>query len=112
MIFKQFRHLSAALALSFASAAAGSDVALVGAYEAYLSGDALKFSRQAKYLEGHLLEPWVEYWRLSMRLEDAQAPGLELCRGDGEPRGDEPLALDLAPGLQGSRIHSRDMLNP
>ena len=77
MIFKQFRHLSAALALSFASVAAGSDVALVGAYEAYLAGDALKFSRQAKYLEGHLLEPWVEYWRLSMRLEDAQAADVQ-----------------------------------
>jgi len=77
MIFKQFRHLSAALALSFAPAAAGSDVALVGAYEAYLAGDALKFSRQAKYLEGHLLEPWVEYWRLSMRLEDAQAADVQ-----------------------------------
>ena len=24
-----------------------------------------------KKLEGHVLEPWLDYWRLSMRLEDA-----------------------------------------
>ena len=77
MILKHFRHLSAALALAFASAAAGSDVALIGAYDAYRAGDALKFSRQTKLLEGHLLEPWVEYWRISMRLEDAQAADIQ-----------------------------------
>ena len=77
MIFKHFRHLSAALALGFASVAAANDVALISAFDAYRAGDALKFSRQAKLLEGHLLAPWVEYWRLSMRLEDAQVADVQ-----------------------------------
>jgi soluble lytic murein transglycosylase len=75
MIFKQFRHLSAVLALAAASAhgAPPREEPLLGAYDAYRAGDALKLARHAKSLQGHLLAPWVEYWRLSMRLEDATA---------------------------------------
>ena len=47
------------------------DDTLLGAYDAYRAGDPIKFSRHAAKLEGHLLEPWLDYWRLSMRLEDA-----------------------------------------
>ena len=71
MILKHFRHLSAALALLFAHGAAGNDVAFITAYDAYRAGDPIKFANAAKALEGQLLEPWIEYWRLSMRLEDA-----------------------------------------
>jgi soluble lytic murein transglycosylase len=78
MIFKQFRHLSAVLALAAATAFAapskpGKDDTILGAYDAYRAGDALKLARVAKSLEGHGLAPWLEYWRVSMRLEDATA---------------------------------------
>src|SRR5687767_9956066 len=76
MILKVFRNLAAALACTLAAAGAvgkttkDADEALLGAYDAYRAGDALKFSRHAKKLDGHVLAPWLEYWRLSMRLED------------------------------------------
>ena len=74
MIFKVFRNL-AVIACCFAAALAegknSSDDSLLGAYDAYRAGDPVKFAKHAAKLEGHLLEPWLEYWRLSMRLEDA-----------------------------------------
>jgi soluble lytic murein transglycosylase len=78
MIFKLFRNLAAGLACVLAAAGAtaknskdSADESLLGAYDAYRAGDPIKFSRYAKKLEGHVLEPWLDYWRLSMRLEDA-----------------------------------------
>ena len=72
MILKVFRYLAAivALAAPLALSAATPDESLLGAYDAYRAGDALKFARHARNLEGHLLEPWLDYWRVSMRLED------------------------------------------
>ncbi|HWD23330.1 MAG TPA: transglycosylase SLT domain-containing protein [Burkholderiales bacterium] len=75
MIFKHFRYFSAVLALvaaPAAHAAYGADDSLLAAFDAYRAGDAIKFSRHAKKLNGHVLEPWVEYWRTALRLEDAQ----------------------------------------
>ena len=74
MILKHFRHLSAALGLLFTQAVWASDAAFINAYDAYRTGDANRFARAVTKLEGHLLEPWLEYWALSMRLEDAE-PG-------------------------------------
>jgi soluble lytic murein transglycosylase len=74
MFFKHFRYLSLLLALSAAPVfGASEDDALLAAFDAYRAGDAMKLSRHAKKLDKHLLMPWVEYWRLSLRLEDAQA---------------------------------------
>ena len=72
MILKVFWRLAAifALAAPVALSAATPDESLLGAYDAYRAGDALKFARHARNLEGHLLEPWLDYWRVSMRLED------------------------------------------
>jgi soluble lytic murein transglycosylase len=72
MIFKVFRNLLAPLALAAAASAApaANDDAVLGAYDAYRAGDALKFARFAKKLDGHLLDPWIDYWRVAMRLED------------------------------------------
>ena len=77
MILKHFRHLSAALGLLCAQAAAASDATFIAAYDAYRAGDPNKFARAAGKLEGHLLNPWLEYWELSMRLEDAEQPELD-----------------------------------
>jgi soluble lytic murein transglycosylase len=75
MIFKVFRNL-AAVVLCVASAPAAAaknsvDEALLAAYDAYRAGEPIKFAKHAARIEGHLLEPWLDYWRLSMRLEDA-----------------------------------------
>ena len=78
MISKVFRNLAAGLVFVLATAGAGAktskdslDESLLAAYDAYRAGDPIKFARHAKKLEGHVLEPWLDYWRLSMRLEDA-----------------------------------------
>ena len=74
MISKVFRNLAAIACCFAATLAEGknpSDDALLGAYDAYRAGDPVKFAKHAARLEGHLLEPWLDYWRLSMRLEDA-----------------------------------------
>ena len=33
----------------------------------------MKLAKQAKKLEGHALTPWLDYWRVALRLEDASA---------------------------------------
>src|SRR6476646_10770926 len=76
MILKEFRNLAvfAALAAALvlpAFAANGTDEAILGAFDAYRAGDPIKLARQAKKLDGHRLTPWLEYWRVSLRLEDA-----------------------------------------
>jgi soluble lytic murein transglycosylase len=74
MSFGRLRNLALALAAAFGAAgaaAATQDDALVGAYDAYRAGDAIRFERHAGDLEDHLLSPWLDYWRLAMRLEDA-----------------------------------------
>lgn len=72
MSFGGLRNLAIAAAIGAASAAAASDDdALLGAYDAYRGGDPIRFARHAGELEGHPLTPWLDYWRLGMRLEDA-----------------------------------------
>jgi soluble lytic murein transglycosylase len=78
MISKVFRNLALGLACVLAAGAAlakdsgknSADESLLAAYDAYRAGDPIKLSRHAKKIEGHVLEPWLDYWRLSMRLED------------------------------------------
>ena len=62
--------VTAAVTAMAAAAPAPADEAVRGAYDAYQAGDALKFARYAKRLEGHVLTPWIDYWRIAMRLED------------------------------------------
>jgi len=76
MILKLFRSISVAFSVVlFATPAhAGSaDEALLGAFDAYRAGDPMKLARHAKKLDGHVLGPWVDYWRLSLTLEDASS---------------------------------------
>jgi len=78
MISKVFRNLAAVVCCIAAQAAganagtkSAADDSLLGAYDAYRAGDPIKFAKHAAKVENHLLEPWLDYWRLSMRLEDA-----------------------------------------
>jgi soluble lytic murein transglycosylase len=45
----------------------------LGAYAAFRAGDPDKLARHASTLQGHTLEPWADYWRLRLRIEDARA---------------------------------------
>ena len=58
------------------SAAGGDfrDKALLAAHDAFLAGDKAKLARQAEKIKGHALESYVDFWRLSLRLEEAD-PG-------------------------------------
>src|SRR5919108_3986503 len=75
MFSRELRNLATALllALPLAGRAGPGDEAVLGAYDAYRAGDAIKLERFAKKLEGHALDPWIDYWSLAMRLEDAPA---------------------------------------
>jgi soluble lytic murein transglycosylase len=85
MMFKQFLSFSVAVSVVFFATAAYSapvDDALMGAYDAYRAGDAMKLARYAKKLDGHLLHPWVDYWRLSLTLEDASTEDVHAFFGE------------------------------
>ena len=79
MIFKKFRSLSVLLAVAAAPVALcaapsqkESDFHLLGTFDAYRAGNPMKLARHAEKIEGHVLTPWVEYLRLSLKLDDAQ----------------------------------------
>jgi soluble lytic murein transglycosylase len=63
--------LALTAALCAAPAMAASDDDFLAAREAFRVGDARKLDLYAKRLQGHVLEPYVAYWQLRLRLEDA-----------------------------------------
>jgi soluble lytic murein transglycosylase len=79
MILKYFRNISSLLfaLVGTAFAASQPDQALLGAYDAYRAGNAVRLARYAKDLEEHALKPWVDYWRIAVRLEDASAQDVQ-----------------------------------
>ncbi len=72
-------------ALAAAPAPATQDDDFIAAREAFRVGDAARLARHAQRLKGYVLEPYVEYYQLRMRLEDAdpQAPRAFLDRHAG-----------------------------
>ncbi len=58
----------------FAAGGASGDKALLAARDAFLAGDRVKLARQAEKVRGHVLESYVDYWRLRLRLAEAD-PG-------------------------------------
>jgi len=48
------------------------DFHIMGVFDAYRMGNPIKLASHAQKLEGHVLMPWIEYMRLSLKLEDAQ----------------------------------------
>jgi soluble lytic murein transglycosylase len=60
-----------------APAAHAQDEAVLGAYAAFRAGDPDKLARHASALQGHTLEPWADYWRLRLRIEDAKADDVQ-----------------------------------
>jgi soluble lytic murein transglycosylase len=68
------RLLCALLLASSASAAlpATGDDRVLAARDAFRAGDSQRLTKHAAATRGHDLEPWVEYWQLSLRLNDAE----------------------------------------
>ena len=86
-------HWLGCLLLATATAqGAALDEEFLAARDAYQSSDAVRLETHARRLEGHLLEGYVAYWRLSLRLEEA-AP--EDVRGFLAAHRDGPLAQRL-----------------
>ncbi len=77
MIFRSFCSfllLVASIGGNAAPKAPDGDQAFLAAHDAFRTGDALALARHAAKLEGHLLAPYLEYWSLKLRLEEAGAP--------------------------------------
>ena len=72
-MLKHFILFLTALLLAVVAHAASQDDDFLAAREAFRVGDAVKFERSAKSLGGYVLEPYVDYWRLKLRLENAGA---------------------------------------
>lgn len=72
---------------AFALAAKGQDEALRAARDAFEAGHAGKLERIAPKLKGGVLEPYIEFWRLHLRLQNASAAEVRefLARYPGTP---------------------------
>ncbi|KPK16205.1 MAG: hypothetical protein AMJ67_14660 [Betaproteobacteria bacterium SG8_41] len=57
--------------------AAGTDKDFLAAREAYRTGNEARLDTYAKRLRGHLLEPYVLYYQLKIRLDEASAEDVE-----------------------------------
>jgi len=77
MIYRRFLTIAPVCAVLLAGQAQGSDDAVLGAYAAFRAGDPDKLARYASTLQGHALEPWADYWRLRLRIEDAKASDVQ-----------------------------------
>jgi soluble lytic murein transglycosylase len=75
MIFLRFLTIALALWAGIAEAApakpSGADDAFLRAYDAFRAGDPIRLAKQLPALNGHVLAPYLEYWRLKLRLEEA-----------------------------------------
>ena len=82
------RRLLCALSLTFALPAlhaANGDEHILAAKDAVQRGDRARLAKQLEAVRGHALEPYVEYWLLRLRLEEAGADELRdfLARQNG-----------------------------
>jgi len=79
-----------ALAASHAAGAEPADADLVLARDAFHAGDSTRLDRIAPRLKGHLLESYVEYWQLRLKLDDADPERVRsfIARREGGPLAD------------------------
>ena len=87
--------VAAAVSVTHPYAAAqgrGGDADFIAARDAYRAGDAPRLDRLAPRLKDHLLEPYVTYWRLKLRLDEADPRAV---RAFLERYADMPLAEQL-----------------
>jgi len=79
-------------ALAAAARGQAQDAAFLAARDAFNAGNAVKLAKHAAQLDGYLLQPWVDYWRLKMRVEEARAEEVEAFL---RRKADTPLAQAL-----------------
>ena len=74
MIFRRFLTISVLAAYAAIGIAAPrvppADEAVLKAYDAFRAGDPVKLQRVSGQLGNHVLAPYLEYWRLKLRLEE------------------------------------------
>jgi soluble lytic murein transglycosylase len=75
---------------AFAARAEPTNADFVIARDAFRANDAARLDRIAPRLKGHLLESYVEYWQLRLKLDDADPEGVRsfLTRREGGPLAD------------------------
>lgn len=78
--------LFAALAGADAHASRAADNAFTVARSAFRDGRSDALEKQAAKLDGHVLQPYVDYWRLRMRIENADTASIDafLKRMEGQ----------------------------
>src|ERR1022692_4414505 len=78
------------LALAQGALPSPTDADFALARDAFRAGDAARLDRIAPRLEGHLLESYVEYWQLRLKLDDADPDRVRsfLVRHEGGPLAD------------------------
>ena len=66
------------------------DADFLAARDAFRAGDAVRLDRIASRLKGHLLESYVAYWQIRLKLDDAEPERVRafLVRYDGLPLAD------------------------
>ncbi len=69
----------------FAAGVSSQDKALLAARDAFVSGDGFKLAGYVGKIRGHALESYVAFWRLRLRLEEADPDELRyfLARNEG-----------------------------
>lgn len=77
MLLPRFFTIAALVAAAAAPAnakragASDPDEAILAAHAAFRAGDAVRLARAAAGQDGHVLAPYLEYWRLALRLPEA-----------------------------------------
>jgi len=66
------------------------DADFLAARDAFRAGDSARLDGVAPRLRGHLLEPYVAYWQIALKLNDADSERVQafLARYDGMPLAD------------------------
>jgi len=62
--------MSMSIAQAKAPAVNASDEVVLGAHEAFRKNDAARVARYAANLRGHVLEPYVDFWKLKLRMDE------------------------------------------
>ena len=92
--FPKFIAFGAAWILAFALAASGhaqsTDADFIAARDAYRAADAARLDRVAPRVKGHLLEQYVTYWQIRLKLDTADPERVSafLTRYAGTPLAD------------------------
>ena len=77
MIYRRFLTIAPVCAMLAAGAVFANDEAVLGAQAAFRAGDPDKLARHATALQGQVLEPWADYWKLRLRIEDAKGADVQ-----------------------------------